>query len=76
MMPKFTEARLWYSIALLFIYFLLADLFTDYVISRELDSILQMTVSFAFLVFTFYTIKWIVKLWSKDVKPLKKKEND
>lgn len=78
MLPKFTESRLWISIILVFFYLFLADLFVDYIISREVDSVLQMVLSIAFLAFTYYTMKGIFKLWNKKekVKQSKNKEND
>ena len=61
----FSEARLWVTIAMVLLYIYLTDLFVDYVISRELDGVEQMILSFVFLVATFYTGKGIYLLWRK-----------
>jgi hypothetical protein len=69
----FSEARLWITIAMVLLYICLTDLYVDYVISRELDSVEQMILSFVFLVITFYTGKGVYLLWrKKSVKQSKK----
>lgn len=78
MIPKFTESRLWISITLVFFYLFVTDQFVDFIISREVDSVLQMGLSILFLVFTYYTMKVIFKLWTKkeEVKQSKDKKDD
>lgn len=72
---KFTETRLWLSVILLFLYIFIADLYVDYIISREVDGFLQMAATVVFLVITFYSMKGVFLLWTKNnVKQSKKEE--
>lgn len=70
----FSESKFWLSIGLVFIYLVIADLYVDYIISRELDSMLQLMATFAFLALTFYSIKGVVLLWTKKSVKQSKKE--
>ena len=73
---KFSELRLWYSIALVFLYIIVGNFFADYVVSIEMDGFVQMFLTFVFLVYTYYTIKVVYRLWNpkSNVKQSKKKK--
>lgn len=70
---KIESRNLWITLAAVLLYILLAELYFDYVISREMRFELQLIISFFFLFVTYIVLKLIVKNVIKQIK-LKKEE--
>jgi hypothetical protein len=70
---KIESRNLWITIAAVLLYILLADLYFEFVINREMRFELQLIISFFFLIATYIVLKLIVKNVVNQIK-LKKEE--
>jgi hypothetical protein len=62
----------WGVLALTIVYVFIMNLFFDYVISREVDSILQLGASFLALVYSVWQAGIIISYFTKTIKTKKK----
>ena len=62
----------WHVLALTVVYFFIMNLFFDYVISREVDSLVQLGASFIALVYTVWQIQIIISYINKTIKTKEK----
>lgn len=71
---KIESRNLWITLAAVLLYILLAELYFDYVISREMRFELQIIISFFFLFATYIVLKLIVKNVIKQIKLIKEEK--
>jgi hypothetical protein len=72
MLKKFMLS--WWGVAILtIVYLYLIDLFTEYIISREVASEIQIVLTLGVLVYTYYMFKLIYNFIDNN---LKKEKND
>jgi hypothetical protein len=62
----------WGVLALTIVYVFIMNLFFDYVISREVDSILQLGASFFALVYSVWQVQIIISYFTKPIKTKEK----
>jgi hypothetical protein len=62
----------WHVLASLLVYIFIMNLFFDYIISREMDSIVQLITSFIALVYTSWEIQIITSYINKTIKTKEK----
>jgi hypothetical protein len=62
----------WSVLALTIVYVFIMNLFFDYVISREVDSILQLGASFFALVYSVWQVQIIISYFTKTIKTKEK----
>jgi hypothetical protein len=62
----------WHVLASLFVYVFIMNLFFDYVISREVDSLVQLGASFIALVYTVWQVQIITSYINKTIKTKEK----
>jgi nitrogen fixation protein FixH len=62
----------WHVLASLLVYIFVMNLFFDYIISREMDSLVQLITSFIALVYTSWQIQIITSYISKTIKTKEK----
>ena len=62
----------WGVLALTIVYVFIMNLFFDYVISREVDSILQLGASFFALVYSVWQVQIIISYFTKTIKTKEK----
>lgn len=71
---KIKSRNLWITIAAILLYIVLAELYFEYVISREMRFELQMIISFFFLIATYIVLKLIVNNVINQIKIKKEEE--
>lgn len=72
MLKNFTLS--WWGVSILtIVYLYLIELFTEYIISREVASEIQIVLTFGVLVYTYYMLKLIYNFIYNN---LKKEKND
>jgi hypothetical protein len=72
MIKKFVLS--WWGVSILtIIYLYLIELFTEYIINREVVSEIQIVLTFGVLVYTYYMLKLIYNFINNN---LKEKQND
>lgn len=62
----------WHVLASLLVYIFVMNLFFDYIISREMDSLVQLITSFIALVYTSWQIQIITSYINKTIKTKEK----
>jgi hypothetical protein len=62
----------WGVLALTIVYVFIMNLFFDYVISREVDSILQLGASFLAIVYSVWQVQIIVSYFNTTIKTKEK----
>ena len=62
----------WGVLALTIVYVFIMNLFFDYVISREVDSILQLGASFFALVYSVWQVQIIISYFNKTINTKEK----
>ena len=62
----------WHVLASLLVYIFVMNLFFDYIISREMDSLVQLITSFIALVYTSWEIQIITSYINKTIKTKEK----
>jgi nitrogen fixation protein FixH len=73
-MKKFFKFNItgWHVLASLLAYIFIMNLFFDYVISREVDSLVQLGASFIALVYTVWQVQNIISYINKTIKTKEK----
>ena len=72
MLKKFMLS--WWGVSILtIVYLYLINLFTEYIISREVASEIQIVLTFGVLVYTYYMLKLVYNFIHKSIK---KEKND
>jgi nitrogen fixation protein FixH len=62
----------WHVLAALLAYIFVMNLFFDYVISREVDSLVQLGASFIALIYTVWQVQIIISYINKTIKTKEK----